>query len=364
MPNEGPPYATHDDLVQCCGLILGSPTRFGNMAAPVKFFLDGTSALWLSGALVGKPAGVFTSTQTLHGGQESTLLSMMIPLLHHGMYLVGLPFTERGLTRYPQRRHALRRKPCRRAQRHGRTVGNGARTGARLGPARGRTRRPPAESRVSVEATTRSLTMWLWLAVALSLLGLDAGRVSLADLRARRACPCSRRLNGLMRGRRHTYAWATLFAIPYLAFALTELLVNSAARWVGCAEPAAGLRLVLHYDFVLACFSSASRMKGMVSRRCAAKDASSSWSRISNKRAQVSRHALQQVLRRLVGQLQAPLRRAQPQRLDAALVIELAQLVHDAGGRPRAPVLERPIRPGAAARRRRKSSGCAVPPLR
>jgi NAD(P)H dehydrogenase (quinone) len=98
VPNEGPPYATHDDLVQCCGLILGSPTRFGNMAAPVKFFLDGTSALWLSGALVGKPAGVFTSTQTLHGGQESTLLSMMIPLLHHGMYLVGLPFSERGLT--------------------------------------------------------------------------------------------------------------------------------------------------------------------------------------------------------------------------------------------------------------------------
>jgi NAD(P)H dehydrogenase (quinone) len=98
VPNEGPPYATHDDLMQCCGLVLGSPTRFGNMAAPVKFFLDGTSALWLSGALAGKPAGVFTSTQTLHGGQESTLLSMMIPLLHHGMYLVGLPFSERGLT--------------------------------------------------------------------------------------------------------------------------------------------------------------------------------------------------------------------------------------------------------------------------
>jgi NAD(P)H dehydrogenase (quinone) len=98
VPDEGPPYATHDDLIECCALILGSPTRFGNMAAPVKFFLDGTSALWLSGALAGKPAGVFTSTQTLHGGQESTLLSMMVPLLHHGMYLVGLPFTEAGLT--------------------------------------------------------------------------------------------------------------------------------------------------------------------------------------------------------------------------------------------------------------------------
>jgi NAD(P)H dehydrogenase (quinone) len=97
VPDQGPPFATHDDLEQCCGLILGSPTRFGNMAAPVKFFLDGTSALWISGALVGKPAAVFTSTQTPHGGQESTLLSMMVPLLHHGMYLVGLPFTERGL---------------------------------------------------------------------------------------------------------------------------------------------------------------------------------------------------------------------------------------------------------------------------
>jgi NAD(P)H dehydrogenase (quinone) len=96
VPEAGPPYATHEDLSQCCGLVLGSPTRFGNMAAPLKFFLDGTSAQWLSGALVGKPAAVFTSTQTMHGGQESTLLSMMLPLLH-GMYLVGLPYTERAL---------------------------------------------------------------------------------------------------------------------------------------------------------------------------------------------------------------------------------------------------------------------------
>jgi NAD(P)H dehydrogenase (quinone) len=97
VPDQGPPYASHDDLVHCCGLILGSPTRFGNMAAPLKFFLDGTSALWLTGALAGKPAAVFTSTQTMHGGQESTLLSMMLPLLHHGMYIVGLPYTEPGL---------------------------------------------------------------------------------------------------------------------------------------------------------------------------------------------------------------------------------------------------------------------------
>jgi NAD(P)H dehydrogenase (quinone) len=99
VPAEGPPYATHDDLRECAGLVMGSPTRFGNMAAPLKFFLDGTSALWVSGALAGKPAGVFTSTQTLHGGQETTLLSMMLPLLHHGMYIVGLPYTDVALSK-------------------------------------------------------------------------------------------------------------------------------------------------------------------------------------------------------------------------------------------------------------------------
>jgi NAD(P)H dehydrogenase (quinone) len=97
VPASGPPYATLDDLRDTAGLVLGSPTRFGNMAAPLKYFLDCTSSLWLTGALAGRPAGVFTSTQTLHGGQETTLLSMMLPLLHHGMYLVGLPYTERAL---------------------------------------------------------------------------------------------------------------------------------------------------------------------------------------------------------------------------------------------------------------------------
>ena len=94
IPADGPPFASLDDLAQCRGLILGSPTRFGNMAAPLKHFLDTTSALWLSGALAGKPAAVFTSTSSPHGGQESTLLSMMLPLLHHGMLLVGIPFSE------------------------------------------------------------------------------------------------------------------------------------------------------------------------------------------------------------------------------------------------------------------------------
>ena len=97
MPASGAPYASLEDLRDTHGLVLGSPTRFGNMAAPLKYFLDGTASLWLSGALAGKPAGVFTSTQTMHGGQETTLLSMMLPLLHHGMYLVGLPYTERAL---------------------------------------------------------------------------------------------------------------------------------------------------------------------------------------------------------------------------------------------------------------------------
>ncbi|HEY6643458.1 MAG TPA: NAD(P)H:quinone oxidoreductase [Povalibacter sp.] len=98
IPSEGPPYATHDDLRECDGLVLGSPTRFGNMAAPLKHFLDGTSSLWVSGTLANKPAAVFTSTQTMHGGQESTLLSMMLPLIHHGMVIVGLPYTEAALT--------------------------------------------------------------------------------------------------------------------------------------------------------------------------------------------------------------------------------------------------------------------------
>jgi len=98
IPASGPPYATLDDLRETQGLVLGSPTRFGNMAAPLKHFLDGTGSLWLSGTLCGKPAGVFTSTQTLHGGQETTLVSMMLPLLHHGMYLVGLPYTETALS--------------------------------------------------------------------------------------------------------------------------------------------------------------------------------------------------------------------------------------------------------------------------
>jgi NAD(P)H dehydrogenase (quinone) len=97
VPASGPLYATLDDLRDTDALVLGSPTRFGNMAAPLKHFLDCTGSLWLSGALAGRPAAVFTSTQTLHGGQETTLLSMMLPLLHHGMYLVGLPYTERAL---------------------------------------------------------------------------------------------------------------------------------------------------------------------------------------------------------------------------------------------------------------------------
>lgn len=99
IPDEGDLYCELDDLASCAGLALGSPTRFGNMAAPLKHFLDGTSSLWMNGALIDKPAAVFTSTSTLHGGQESTLLSMMLPLLHHGMLLVGIPFDQGALVR-------------------------------------------------------------------------------------------------------------------------------------------------------------------------------------------------------------------------------------------------------------------------
>jgi NAD(P)H dehydrogenase (quinone) len=99
VPEEGAMYCSDEDLEHCAGLILGSPTRFGNMAAPMKYFLDGTSQFWMKGALAGKPAGVFTSTGSMHGGQESTLLSMMIPLLHHGMLICGLPYTEEALHR-------------------------------------------------------------------------------------------------------------------------------------------------------------------------------------------------------------------------------------------------------------------------
>jgi NAD(P)H dehydrogenase (quinone) len=97
IPTDGPPYASLDDLKDCAGLILGSPVRFGNMAAPLKYFIDQTSGVWLSGGLSGKPAGVFTSGGSLHGGQESTLISMMIPLFHHGMILSGIPYSEAAL---------------------------------------------------------------------------------------------------------------------------------------------------------------------------------------------------------------------------------------------------------------------------
>lgn len=97
VPPDGPPFATATDLQECSGLLLGSPTRFGNMAASLKYFLDGTGGAWLNGTLSGKPAGVFTSTSSLHGGQETTLLTMALPLIHHGMLLVGIPYSEEAL---------------------------------------------------------------------------------------------------------------------------------------------------------------------------------------------------------------------------------------------------------------------------
>ena len=98
IPDQGDIYCSQDDLADCSGLLLGSPTRFGNMAAPLKYFIDGTAGLWMNGGLIDKPAGVFSSTSSLHGGQESTLLSMMLPLLHHGMLVAGIPYSEASLT--------------------------------------------------------------------------------------------------------------------------------------------------------------------------------------------------------------------------------------------------------------------------
>lgn len=97
VPETGPLYCSQEELAGCAGLIIGSPTRFGNMAAPLKYFVDNTTALWLSASLVGKPAGVFSSTSSMHGGNEATLLSMMLPLLHHGMLLLGIPYSEKAL---------------------------------------------------------------------------------------------------------------------------------------------------------------------------------------------------------------------------------------------------------------------------
>lgn len=98
IPESGAPYVTQSDLTECYGLALGSPTRFGNMAAPLKYFIDGTGDAWFSGVMIGKPACVFTSTSSMHGGQESTLLSMMLPLMHHGMIVMGLPYSEPELS--------------------------------------------------------------------------------------------------------------------------------------------------------------------------------------------------------------------------------------------------------------------------
>jgi len=98
VPDSGAPWVTHEDLRRCDGLLLGSPTRFGNMSAAMKYFLDGTSTLWAEGALSGKPAGVFSGSSSLHGGQESTLLTMLVPLLHHGMVISGIPYSERALS--------------------------------------------------------------------------------------------------------------------------------------------------------------------------------------------------------------------------------------------------------------------------
>ena len=130
VPDSGPPYVSHDDLRACAGLILGSPTRFGNMAAALKYFLDTTGSEWLSGTLAGKPAGVFTSSGSLHGGQESTLLTMAVPLLNHGMVLVGIPYSV-----VDDRRVSVRRDARHLESGTGCAVRRGENRGPRAGPA-------------------------------------------------------------------------------------------------------------------------------------------------------------------------------------------------------------------------------------
>ena len=248
MPDEGPPYATHEDLIACAGLILGSPTRFGNMAAPLKYFFDGTSALWLAGALADKPAAVFTSTQTLHGGQEATLISMMLPLLHHGMYLVGLPYRSQAS---PRRRAAA--SPTVRA-----TLRISAATASCRTPkptslvhwVRASPRSPLGSSgRVSLEHKARLATIWLWAAVALSLLSLDRGGYSW-PICALAVLPLLAPLHGLVRGSA-TRMPGRHCSRSLFDFRLDRASGESRRALGGCIQLAADVRLVLRYGFIL-----------------------------------------------------------------------------------------------------------------
>ncbi len=143
VPESGAPFATMEDLRDTDGVALGSPTRFGNMAAAMKHYIDQSSALWAQGALVDKPAVVFTSTQSMHGGQESTLLSMLMPLLHQGMIVMGLPYTEAGAVHHARRRNALWRIACGCGCHGWPPVGRRGATGTRTGRARGARRAKP-----------------------------------------------------------------------------------------------------------------------------------------------------------------------------------------------------------------------------
>ena len=175
------------------------------MAAPVKFFLDGTSALWISGALAGKPAGVFTSTQTLHGGQESTLLSMMLPLLHHGMYLVGLPYTERGLSDTRSGGTPYGASHVAATSGHGELSDHESALARALGKRVAGLAHRLAMHRMTAQSAARSLTIWLWLAIASSLLAWTLAGYPW-QICALAVLPLLAPLNGLLRGRRYTYA--------------------------------------------------------------------------------------------------------------------------------------------------------------
>ncbi len=217
VPSSGPPYVEPRDLEECAGLALGSPTRFGNMAAPLKHFLDSLGSEWTRGTLAGKPAAVFTSTTSMHGGQEATLLTMMVPLLHHGMVLVGIPYTEPDLNTTQGRRHALRGLARRGPP--GRPAGErrGEASGVQPGKAPGR-HRGQARAMNSRAAWLAACAAW----IGLILLGL-AWELVLAPLRpggswlVLKVLPLLFPLMGLLRARRYTFKWSSLLVWAYVA---------------------------------------------------------------------------------------------------------------------------------------------------
>ena len=317
VPDEGPPYATHDDLVQCCGLDPRQPDalRQHGGAAQISSWTAPVRCGFPAPSRTNRPA-VFTSTQTLHGGQESTLLSMMLPLLHHGMYLVGLPYTERASPTPAAAARPTARAMWPALSGHGDAVRDRARTRARAwAPA---SPRSPLDCSAALER--RAAT-----ARARDDLALGRGRIesccagyspAIPGRSARSPC-CAllAPLRGLVRGRRYTYAWATLFADSLSDFRRHRAPGESRRALGGRAEPAPGLRAGSALWFCICVLLE--RIANEGNGEAALRDERGLVELIENveQRAQIARHALHQILECLGGELQAALRGAQPQRL-------------------------------------------------